>query len=650
MLSKLRTSKRLGWRNCAAVAAHRLSLRAGLFQRTLPITPCPVPEALWGDGQPAPMFLELWSEEARARCLRAADALLGGSATWFSHERHAVGSPPDWFLDPSSGKRFPDRAQHWSLCQPFAGADIKRCWELSRWGWAPLLARAWRFSGDGRYRVGLKAWIQSWCQANPVNADSNWLCGQETSMRLLHALQAWQLCDAPSQLPHPTPLRAAFAAAHLQRIAATERYAQAQDNNHWTSEAAALFIGGSWLAAYSSTHAAAGRRWANAGRRALERSVGRLVMSDGSFAQHSLTYHRLLLDTLAQVELWRRWLDLDLFSVGFNQRCRAATSWLAALVDPISGDVPNLGSNDGAFCYQLHSQSYRDFRPSLQLAGVLFYGQPFLPKGPWNEPLCWVALADSSGSGVSKTQPASPAQALQPSVSGPITLFPGGGYAVMRPSTSSWALLRLPSYRFRPAHADPLHLDLWHQGVNLLRDGGSYAYNAPEDDLGYFPGIASHNTVQFNGSEPMPRLGRFLWGDWLQLEHSPLLKPGNDPGFSSGGSSITAAYRGPHGRHQRQVQVAASGNCWIITDNCSCFQQEILLRWRLCPGDWRLDGASLMGSAATLTIRADQPIARLELVMGWESLHYGSKTPLPVLEMSVTQAPVTITTSIQLFS
>ena len=66
-------------------------------------------------------------------------------------------------------------------------------------------------------------------------------------MRLLHALQAWQLSDAPGLPPTPTPERAAFVAAHLQRIAATKRYAQAQDNNHLTSEAAALFIGGSWL-------------------------------------------------------------------------------------------------------------------------------------------------------------------------------------------------------------------------------------------------------------------------------------------------------------------------------------------------------------------------------------------------------------------
>ena len=97
---------------------------------------------------------------------------------------------------------------------------------------------------------------------------------------------------------------------HLERISSTVLYAEAQDNNHWTSEAAALFIGGSWLASESS-YALAGSQWAKTGRRALECSVNRLVLQDGSFAQHSLTYHRLLLDTLVQVELWRRLLALD---------------------------------------------------------------------------------------------------------------------------------------------------------------------------------------------------------------------------------------------------------------------------------------------------------------------------------------------------
>jgi hypothetical protein len=223
----LRTSKQLGWRNCAAVAAHRVALRTGVYQRRLAIDRCPVPEALAGLRQPVPFASEPWFAASCEACLVGADALLGGCATWFSHEAHEIGSPPNWFLDPASGQHFADGSQHWSRCKPFAAADIKRCWELSRWGWAPLLARAWRLSGDSRYRDGLNAWSRSWCHANPVNGGSNWLCCQEASMRLLHALQAWQLSDAPGLLPNPTPERAAYAAAHLQRIAATERYAQA---------------------------------------------------------------------------------------------------------------------------------------------------------------------------------------------------------------------------------------------------------------------------------------------------------------------------------------------------------------------------------------------------------------------------------------
>jgi hypothetical protein len=193
-----------------------------------------------------------------------------------------------------------------------------------------------------------------------------------------------------------------------------------------------------------------------------------------------------------------------------------------------------------------------------------------------------------------------------------------------------------------------LHLDLWHQGVNLLRDGGSYAYNATAADLAYFPGIASHNSVQFDGAEPMPRLGRFLWGDWLQLEAQPQVESGK------AGQSITAAYRCPHGRHQRRVQADPSGLSWSITDHCSVFRDRLVLRWRLCPADWqlRIDGASvqLCSSHAQISVECNQPIQRLELVEGWESLFYAQKTPLPVLEFEVaaTSSPVLITTHIVL--
>jgi len=629
VFSSLRTYKKLGLRNCAAVASYRFLLRAGFYERQLPLRPCPIPEPLNCEPELASI--------ASDGCLATADALLAGKAAWFGDQVFSVATPPDWFFDPFSAQHFPDQSQHWSRCRPFQYADIKRCWELSRWSWAPLLIRAWRLTGDHSYRDAFNSWCHSWCQSNPVNGGSNWLCGQEASIRLLHALQAWQLADSPLAFPDASPQRAAFAAAHLQRIFATAYYARAQDNNHWTSEAAALFIGGSWLAASASVYAIDGQHWAKEGRLALEHSVARLVMADGSFAQHSLTYHRLLLDTLAQVELWRRWLDLPHFSERFQQRCRAATHWFGALLDPCSGDGPNLGSNDGAFIYQLHNRPFRDFRPTYQLASVLFFGKTPLSPGPWDESLHWLGLINSP----TDIFAAPLVKALDVSSLGSpqvVELFAKGGYAVLRPATTNWALLRLPTYRFRPAHADPLHLDLWCQGVNLLRDGGSYAYNADPVELAYFPGIASHNTFQFDNVEPMPRIGRFLFGDWLQLEGPARLEP----------HSVTAAYSCPHGRHQRQVQVDVTGYRWIITDICSGFQHNAILRWRLCPGDWCLEGFSLISPLATLQIHCDQPITRLELVSGWESRHYGAKTPLQVLEVCVEQAPATFITSIQI--
>ena len=121
-----------------------------------------------------------------------------------------------------------------------------------------------------------------------------------------------------------------------------------------------------------------------------------------------------------------------------------------------------------------------------------------------------------------------------------------------------------------------------------------------------------HHLVQFDGAEPMPRLGRFLWGDWLQLEAPPKVLP----------NSVKAAYRCPYGRHQREVQVDEGGHRWTITDTCSDFKSHSLLRWRLCPGEWRLEGACLIGPMAILQIHCDKPIKRLELGSGWESRHY----------------------------
>ena len=85
----------------------------------------------------------------------------------------------------------------------------------------------------------------------------------------------------------------------------------AQDNNHGTSEAAALYIGGSLLV--HNNHAE-GNEWARKGSYWLENRARRLIGVDGSFSQYSLNYHRVVLDTFSMVEVWRGHLNLPRFS------------------------------------------------------------------------------------------------------------------------------------------------------------------------------------------------------------------------------------------------------------------------------------------------------------------------------------------------
>lgn len=197
-------------------------------------------------------------------------------------------------------------------------------------------------------------------------------------------------------------------------------------------------------------------------------------------------------------------------------------------------------------------------------------------------------------------------------------------------------MLRYPRFRFRPSQADALHLDLWRDGENLLRDAGTYSYNTESKWMGYFGGTAGHNTVQFDGRDQMPRLSRFLWGDWLRTTAT------EDLVEDATGVHFSAAYRDTKGAfHRRRVHLAAAH--LRVEDEVDGFRQRAVLRWRLATGPWALDGNRLTNGAQTLTVQGSMPILRCEITEGWESRHYLEKTPVPVLEVEIGK-PGTLTT------
>lgn len=588
---KLRTAWALGPANLLRVAWYRAGIRWG-FHRARRIR---------GTAPTGAMF-------------RAPGGELPGALLRDALPDAPVGAPPpDWHVSKYSGVAIQQAGRDWWEIPDFAPevGDIKGIWVDSRFDWAVALAQHAR-CGNTNALSTLESWLADWCRGNAPYKGPNWKCGQEASIRVMHLATAALVLG---QVEAPEPALLDLVELHLARIAPAMSYAIAQDNNHGTSEAAALYIGGSWLERNGRD---VGRRWRSMGCRWLENRAEKLVAEDGTFSQYSVNYHRVMLDTFSLAEVWRRALDLPSFSRQFLSRSRAAAHWLRSMVIAENGDAPNIGANDGARLIPLSPTGYRDFRPSVQLATMVFSGtRAYAESGSWDLPLGWLGV-ERHAPGATQAEPA--------------TTFDDGGFAVLR-AGHAMAIVRYPRFRFRPSQADALHVDLWLAGDNLLRDAGTYSYNTDDRWLRYFPGTESHNTVQFDGRDQMPRLGRFLFGDWLATDRCV---PGRE---TAEGVSFEAGYRDRQGVVHRRKLLLGDARL-SAEDDVSGFRERAVLRWRLAPGNWKLDGASVTNGTHVLRIGASVEPVRIELVEGWESRYYMEKSAVPVLEVELDRAAV----------
>ncbi|WGZ96014.1 MAG: heparinase II/III-family protein [Candidatus Thiothrix putei] len=592
--SKARTILALGIPNLSRVLGYRLSVKLGInpvrrIRAQLPIddtffTPFTPRGGRVGDGGEYPL-------------------------TYFGWHTTQHRAPPNWHQNSFNSVTAQANLPWWQIpdFDPKLG-DIKTVWEASRFDWVIHFAQQ-ALQGNETALDNLNHWLSDWCTHNPAYYGVNWKCGQETSIRVMHLAFAALLLQQHQQA---SPALQTLIKAHLQRIAPTIHYAIAQDNNHGTSEAAALFIGGSWLHYLGDSD---GKKWQRLGIKWLENRAKRLIEVDGSFSQYSVNYHRVMLDTYSMAEHWRRCLNLPTFSAQLYQQLQRATNWLYQMTQAETGDAPNLGANDGARLLPLNDIDYRDFRPAVQLAMALFcHRWVYSSKGDLKTPLHWLGIP------IPQTL-TEPPRSIH---------FANGGYSLMRQG-NHFALLRFPCFRFRPSQADALHVDLWVAGQNLLRDAGTYSYNAGDETTQYFGGTASHNTIQFDDRDQMPRLSRFLFGEWLKA---------NDviPVHEQHGIVSTAAgycdYQGA--AHHRTVTLSI--NTLSIKDTVSGFTHKAVLRWRLQPSTWVLDESGISNGNHRITIRSSVPILRMEITQGWESRYYLQKTTLPVLEVEIHQA------------
>ena len=195
-----------------------------------------------------------------------------------------------WYVNSlTGGQSNPNRP--WYEVPSFAAeqGDVRTMWEPSRAAWAIDLAR-WGTRGMQPSAAPIfRRWCDSWMEACPPFRGVHWMCGQESSIRFLAmALGFWAFAgDAtPEQWLQFT--RLAWATGY--RVARHINYAISQKNNHAISEALGLL-----LVSYLFPEFRESGTWRDRGRQVFENELRRQIYEDGSYVQHSMNYHRVML-------------------------------------------------------------------------------------------------------------------------------------------------------------------------------------------------------------------------------------------------------------------------------------------------------------------------------------------------------------------
>jgi Heparinase II/III-like protein len=347
-----------------------------------------------------------------------------------------------------------------------------------------------------------------------------------------------------------------------------------------------------------------------------------------------VNYHRLMLQLTIWIQALANLDGANSLPADVKEKIVLAVHWLEQLMLSNDGQVPNMGSNDGANILPLNGVAVSDYRPIIKLARQLF-----------------------------------PSRAVKSKVS---TETKPQQVVVMKDADQA-ACMRIARYPGRPAHADQLHLDLWWNNWNIALDAGTYRYNHAPPWENALAGTATHNTITLNGIDQMIRAGRFLWIQKANIHNLDIQRDSTRHIRSV--SAMQDGYRRFGADHGRKVITRPGGKPgWLIQDDIvpsdgipTASKYRIRLVWLLPDWEWEVEERSFRLISPSGIIRLDfaasgidERTAGLEIfragealtatrasdpTWGWYSPTYGIKEPaLAVHFLAEGTLPMQLTT------
>ena len=628
----------LGFGKIFHYSVYQIGLWSGIYRILTPIISSnqlrPIDELKpnWFIPLPDPVQIRRFGKKNLNRMITKADEICEGQIRLFGAD------PVNLNLNPKGP------LHHWTIHEHRRlpdETDIKFTWEPARFNWAVTLGQAFHTSNDEKYAEAFWKYFEGFMDANPLNTGPNWQSGQEVALRLIVfviCIHFFRHSDHTSK----NRMRAVVAAVadHAERILPTLSYAIAQDNNHLISEAAGLYTAGIFLANHPES-----KKWRMSGIKWFRKAILAQIDENGEYAQHSTNYHRMML-------ILALWMNLvlennsEVLQDDLVRKLSQSVRWLGGYVDGISGRAANLGHNDGSNILQFAQSDYSDFRPILQAGSRAFIGKPMFNPGPWDDLCLWLDLL---------TNDMPDEKFKTPSSDHPTRIRDG----------ADWSIIRAAHYTNRPGHADQLHVDIWHNGINIAQDAGTFRYNALPPWQNALAGTKSHNTCLVDDMNQMTRTGRFLWLDWAQAR---IIHTDKD--------SVTAVHDGYKKigvMHKRTLE-RIKGEGWQITDKIEPAGRQtgshlVQLHWLTPDYPFTIDENRITFSFPFGTfnlefiaenannneplnvIRAGKSLTGNlnEILLGWYSRTYGIKEPaLSIVFRASGKIPMSILTAISI--
>lgn len=439
----------------------------------------------------------------RESIIDRAERAIQGRFDLLGFKNLSFGDPPDWLLEPISGKR--SSLDHWSrinYLDPVVAGDKKVTWELNRHQHFVTLGQAYWLTGDDRYAEVFLTQATSWMDANPPKRGINWVSSLELSFRSIAWLWALHLFAGSPVLTSRFELR------FLKHLIAHGFHLQSylshyfSPNTHLTGEALGLFYLGTALRDLRCAEA-----WRNLGLKIMLDELPRQIRSDGVYFEQATYYHRYTADFYTHLLILARAGDIAL-PAEVEESLERMTTHLMWIMRP-DGSSPLIGDDDGGRLIALGTREPDDFRDTVATAAAL-YGRGDWKRAAGESAVETLWLLGPDGLDRYEELPCG-----EPSESSHI--FHASGLSVMRDGwskNSSYAMMDCGphgSLSYGHAHADALSIEFAALGKTWIVDPGTFTYTSNPELRDWFRSTKAHSTVTVDGKSQSVTAGPFSW-------------------------------------------------------------------------------------------------------------------------------------------